>query len=97
MENLRHQRVYLKGHIDVPEDRLELVSKALPDHIALTLKEPGCLSFEVIPCSLIENRFLVSECFVNQAAFDAHQERTTASPWFQITEGIPRDYRITRD
>lgn len=87
-------KVYLDGHIDVPQEWLEAVSAALPTHIALTRAEAGCLSFNVTPCAEVAGRFLVSEVFANQAAFDAHQARTKASDWFQVTVGIPRDYKI---
>lgn len=87
-------KVFLNGHIDVPADRLAAVTAALPQHIALTRAEAGCLSFEVEPCPNNAGRFLVAEVFVNQAAFDAHQLRTRASNWAQVTAGIPRDYTV---
>lgn len=67
------QKVSLKGHIDVPADRLADVAAALPAHIAATHAEAGCISFEVVPSDRVSGRFLVSEVFTNQAAFDAHQ------------------------
>ncbi|WP_170759713.1 putative quinol monooxygenase [Ruegeria lacuscaerulensis] len=90
-------KVSLKGRITVPSDRLEQVRAALPDHIALTRAEPGCLSFEVAEDADIPGQFNVSEVFENQAAFDAHQERTKESAWFEITQGIPREYSITSE
>lgn len=87
-------KIYLDGHIDVPTERMAAVSAALADHIALTRAEPGCLKFEVTPCSAVSGRFLVSEIFTDQSAFDAHQNRTRASSWFRVTEGIARDYTI---
>jgi len=89
------QTVHLNGRIDVPSGRLAEVAAALPAHIAATHAEAGCISFEVVPCETVAGRFLVSESFVDQAAFDAHQARTKASPWFTVTEGIPREYEIT--
>jgi quinol monooxygenase YgiN len=87
-------KVFLDGHIDVPQERIDTVSEALPAHIALTRAEPGCLSFDVKPCATVAGRFLVAEVFANQAAFDAHQVRTKASDWFQVTDGIAREYKI---
>ncbi|HBF30269.1 antibiotic biosynthesis monooxygenase [Rhizobium sp.] len=87
-------KVYLDGHIDVPQARLDAVTAALPVHIALTRAEPGYLSFNVTPCTEVAGRLLVSEVFAHQAAFDAHQARTKASEWFQVTKDIPRDYKI---
>lgn len=86
--------VTLTGHIDVPAERVEEVQAALPAHIALTLAEPGCLSFDISPCPDVAGRFLVSEAFVDSRAFDAHQERMKASDWANVTKGIPRDYSI---
>ncbi|MDO1581343.1 putative quinol monooxygenase [Rhizobium oryzicola] len=91
---MQTKRVYLDGHIDVPAERLEAVTAALPQHIALTRAEAGCLKFEVVPSETVAGRFLVSEVFTDQEAFDAHQARTKASEWFQVTAGIPRDYSI---
>lgn len=89
-------KVVLRGHISVPADRITQVREALPEHIALTRAEPGCISFDVTEDADNPGRFNVREIFENQAAFDAHQARTKASIWFKVTEGILRDYRITR-
>jgi len=43
----------------------------------------------------VKGRFLVAETFQDRAAFDAHQTRANASPWAQITAGLPRDYTVT--
>ncbi|MGG7517286.1 putative quinol monooxygenase [Allorhizobium undicola] len=81
----------------MPEDRLAAVTAALPLHIELTRAEPGCLSFSVTLSNDAAGRFLVSEVFTDQAAFDHHQARTKASAWFKVTEGIPRDYVIRQE
>lgn len=94
MADTLDQRVFLTGFIDVPADRLDDVRAALPTHIALTKAEEGCLSFDVVEDHITPGRFTVSEVFVNQQAFDAHQQRTKASEWFLITQGIPRSYNI---
>ena len=95
MDQSADQRVFLNGHIDVPQERLTAVREALPLHIDLTRAEPGCISFEVVEDDATPGRFLVSEVFVDQDAFDGHQARTKSSDWFKVTEGIPRDYKIT--
>lgn len=94
MTDLKDLRIFLDGHIDVPPERLEEVRAALPEHIRLTLEEPGCLSFQVSESGSVVGRFEVSEVFVDRAAFDAHQQRAKASAWFDVTVGIPRDYAI---
>lgn len=90
-------RVSLSGYIDVPVERMEDVRSALPAHIALTRAEPGCLNFEVTPCPDVKCRFLVAELFVDQQAFDTHQERTKNTEWATVTAGIRRDYSVTVD
>lgn len=93
-----NQKVYLSGHIDVPEDQWDAVAAALPTHVALTHEEPGCISFEVTKCPDVERRFLVAEIFKNQTAFEAHQVRTKASDWAEISKDCPRNFSIeTRD
>lgn len=87
--------IYLAGFIDVPAERYQAVLAALPKHIALTEAESGCISFSVTPDPNIEGRLLVSEVFVDQAAFDAHQARAKASDWARITQGIARHYQVS--
>lgn len=86
--------VLLDGHIDVPADRLAAVEAALPDHVRLTHAEPGCLFFSVTPCREVAGRFIVSEIFADEAAFERHQARGAVSPWAEVTKGIPRQYEI---
>lgn len=88
-------KIRLTGYIQVPEDRLSDVRAGLVDHIRLTRQEPGCISFEVTENPDILGRFDVAESFTDKTAFDAHQARTKASPWAEITAGIPREYKIT--
>lgn len=75
------------------EAELAAVQTHLPTHIAASRAEPGCLSFDV---SQTDDPmvFEVMEAFRDRAAFDAHQARTKASPWFAATSDIPRAYRM---
>jgi quinol monooxygenase YgiN len=91
------KKIHLQGHMDVTASRITAVSKAVVDHIRLTRAEPGCISFEITPCPIVEGRFLVAEIFENRAAFDHHQARTGQSIWAEITAGLPREYEITED
>lgn len=86
--------IHLSGHIDVPPERLDAIHAALPRHIALSRAEPGCVSFSVTPCPTVPGRFLVQESFESRADFDAHQTRSKASQWAEISAGLPRDYTI---
>lgn len=93
MSDLPKRSFRLEGHIDVPADRIAQVSEALKDHINLTRAEEGCIFFNVDKCDKIEGRFLVSEAFVDEAAFQFHQERAGASPWAKASKDVPRDYK----
>jgi len=84
---------YLEGHIDVPTERIAQVREALAEHIKLTRAEAGCIYFSVDPCPDVEGRFLVSETFIDEAAFKFHQERAGSSPWAEASKDVPRDYR----
>ena len=70
------------------------VRRHLPEHVALTLAEAGCLRFAVEPTEdpLV---WTVSELFADRAAFEAHQARVRSSRWFEATSGIARDYVIS--
>ena len=89
------KQIQLVGHIDVPQNRLDEITAALPEHIRLTRLEPGCVSFNVTPDPDYAGRFNVAEVFANRADFDQHQSRTKASEWARITQGIARSYTIT--
>lgn len=74
-------------------DEAAAVRRHLPEHVALTRAEPGCLRFEVEPTEdpLV---WTVSELFVDRAAFDTHQARVRSSPWSEATSGVARDYVV---
>lgn len=86
--------ITLTGHVELPADRRAAVLAALPDHIAASRAEPGCLSFEVTFDPDHPDRLNVAERFVDRAAFDAHQARTRASAWARVTAGLSRQYQI---
>ncbi|MEJ8309752.1 antibiotic biosynthesis monooxygenase family protein [Agrobacterium larrymoorei] len=65
-------------------------------NVKLTRAEPGYLAFDVVLSDDIPGRYLVSEVFTDQEAFDAHQSRMKNSNWFTVTQGIPRDYTIRK-
>lgn len=69
------------------------VTQYLPDHIALSRAEPGCLRFSVTQTAPLI--WQVDETFTTRAAFDAHQTRTRASVWFVATAHISRAFTVT--
>lgn len=74
-------------------DEAAVVLHHLHRHIELTKAEVGCLRFAV---EQTNNPLVweVSERFVDQEAFDAHQARVRASEWGRATSGITREYVI---
>ncbi len=93
MSDLPKGSFRLEGHIDVPAERIARVNEALKDHIRLTREEEGWIFFIVDACSDVKGRFLVSEAFVDEAAFGAHQVRVGASPWVEASKDVPREYK----
>ena len=72
----------------------DCVATYLPEHIRLTLLEPGCLTFTVVQTA-DPMVWQVDETFIDQAAFDAHQTRTKTSLWAEKSAGIARDFKIS--
>lgn len=88
------KKIYLEGYVDVPEHRLQEVLNGLDKHVHLTKRERGCLAFDVWQDDDLPTRLNVSESFRDRAAFEAHQERTKASEWYNLTIDLPRNYKI---
>lgn len=82
----------ISGYIDVPEADREDFARALPEHSRLTNAEPGCHYFSVSPHPSIEGRYSVEESFEDEAAFQAHMDRTRLTEWFEITRNFRRSY-----
>ncbi|WP_428774377.1 putative quinol monooxygenase [Vibrio sp.] len=89
-------KVILSGYILVPDAERHIVVAALAPHIELTRAEKGCLVFQVSQNQENRQRFDVYEEFVDQTAFDLHQERVKQSYWGKVTKGVTRHYQITR-
>jgi quinol monooxygenase YgiN len=72
-----------------------IVSAHLPDHITLSRQEPGCLWFRVTVTAdpLV---WALDEGFVDDGAVAAHQSRTRASVWGEVTKHIPRDFALSK-
>ena len=87
-------KVILKGFIVIPDNDLERVTEALPEHIEKTRSERGCLIFNVASDQKNKNRLNVYEEFESREAFDLHQKRVKESNWGQITANAKRCYQI---
>lgn len=88
-------KVTLSGHIEVPTEHLDSVLAELPNHIALTQAEAGCMTFKVTQDSGNPQRFEVYEAFTDRAAFERHQTRVKASYWGEVTKNVERFYNVT--
>ena len=89
--------IVINGTLACTPGDLGMVNAALPDHIRLTLAEPGCISFAITPSADTPCQFDIAERFVNRAAFDSHSARTKASDWWNRTSHIPRDIILTEE
>jgi quinol monooxygenase YgiN len=87
-------RIRLIGRLEMTPERRDAVLAALPAHIALTRREPGCLDFEVSEDLEDPLRLTVSELFASREAFDAHQQRAASSAWADASRGLKRVYDI---
>lgn len=70
--------------------QLMAVLTHLPDHVAASRAEAGCLHFDIAQTDdpLV---WQVEELFTGDAALKAHKARTMESPWAAATAGIARD------
>ena len=89
------KRILSSGSNTCEADDLELVRTYVPDHIRLTMAEPGCVRFSIEASDEDPCKFIVSEEFIDRSAFDAHTARTRQSAWWEKTQHIPRDITVT--
>ena len=87
-------KIILTGYIVVPNTDLAAVSAELTKHIKLTRAEEGCLMLKVWVDPKNKNVFNVYEEFINQQAFEEHQQRVKSNYWGNITDNIQRHYQI---
>ncbi|MGS0690754.1 putative quinol monooxygenase [Shewanella sp. 30m-9] len=85
-------KVILKGFILVPQPELAAIKNELVNHKRLTLKEEGCLLFEVTQSRDNRCRFDVHEEFVDKCSFEHHQARVRSSYWGKLTVNVERHY-----
>lgn len=77
-----------------PEERRVVLSH-LPLHMRLTMREPGCLFFDIAQDPFDPLVWTVNEGFAAEPDFVAHQTRSAASAWGQATRRIRRDYALS--
>lgn len=87
--------IHVTGSLICANDaQRQIVLAYLPAHIAASRAEPGCVKFDVQPTDdpLV---WQLDECFASAGDFAAHQQRTKASLWGQVSSEIGRDYTLT--
>jgi len=85
--------IRLTGTLSCAPEEAEGVRAALPAHVRLSRAEPRCLSFDMTETA--PGVFSVAEGFTDRAAFEAHQSRTRASDWWQVTAHMTRDFELS--
>ena len=74
---------------------MQAILDHLPDHVALTLAESGCVVFVVTQRFSEPNIFDVYEEFQDGKAFAKHQKCVQESPWGRVTKNVLRSYAVT--
>lgn len=89
-------KIILSGHILIPIEDVIEVQDALPGHLELTRNEKGCIKFNVTQDKKQLNKYSVYEEFIDQAAFDSHQQRVKNSHWGKVSQNVERHYEISK-
>jgi quinol monooxygenase YgiN len=86
--------VRVSGYLRCAPDEIGMVRAALPEHVRLTLAEPGCMTFAVTQDADDPCRWNVDESFRDAAAFEAHRARSAESDWGRMTAHLFRDISV---
>lgn len=89
--------VVVSGTLTATGADIERARALIPEHIALSRAEPGCLKFELHEDPETPGLWRLDELFADEAAFRRHQQRTRASRWGQESTRMARDFTITMD
>lgn len=88
-------QIALSGHIYCANaDELKIVLDHLPEHVALSRAEPGCLYF-AIDQTADPMVWQIEELFADEAALDAHKARMNTSTWNKVSAALKRDIHRT--
>ena len=88
------ETVWLSGWLDVQENDLANIKRALPAHIRLSEQETDCVSFRVWQDRINPLKFNVIESFKSPKAFRRHQARMKNSEWAMVSRNAVRHYDI---
>lgn len=87
--------IVVTGTILCPRKDLDMTVASVREHVRLTRQEPGCILFSIQQSADDPCIFVVSERFVDCAAFRAHTARTRASAWWAKTRHMARELVIS--
>ena len=87
-------KIILSGYILVARHELPAIRNALPEHLAETRGEAGCLVFDVREADDDSGRFEVYEEFESREAFEFHQTRARQSEWGVVSKNVRRFYDV---
>jgi len=94
--NFDEDAFVIAGHILVPDADLEDVRRELPNHKAATLKEDGCLRFDVFQDLQNKHKFHVFEVFKSEDAFRVHKARMKGTDWAKASANVERFYTVRK-
>ena len=93
-ENEEPNSIWLTGYIEVPQEDLSQVKRALPTHIRLSQQEEDCDFFRIWQDEDEPTKFHVMESFNSAKAYHRHQARMKNSEWALISHRAVRHYDI---
>ena len=86
--------VLITGTIRLPAVRLPDARPAMRAMIEASRAEPGCVIFEAVQTT-DPMVWQIDETYTDRTSFDAHQTRNRASIWWEMSQGLVRDFKIT--
>ncbi len=83
--------------VEVAPGRRNQVLPLLMEHRARCLRdEPGTLQFEVLAPHEDDDRLLIYEIYLDDAAFEAHRNGASIAQWRQAAAGMLANVQVTR-
>ena len=80
--------IIMQVMLRVKPDQIDAFKKATQEIVEASLKEPGCIRFEVYQQEDIENKFLFWQIFTDEKAADTHLASVHAKKWSEATKAL---------
>jgi (4S)-4-hydroxy-5-phosphonooxypentane-2,3-dione isomerase len=81
-------------HVRVKPENVEAFIDATRANHEGSVREPGCLRFDVVRSVSEPDRFLLYEWYVDEAAFEAHKTTQHYAVWREEVEGWMAEPRV---